>query len=187
MILDLAKRAPERNGRSNCPLSCNSSIRPRVAITCCRTDAPRVDFRRFADRRDLPRSSCGNTWWGTEGRLNVVRTESLYTPSKSIEICIDCGTTLQQPPPIAINNINDLDAATPRNCKRSVKQDKTPGNRRYPPAPDRTQARSQDGGARLLTIQNKNSRKPMLSCARFLWTPICLQGDRDDEDHETRN
>ncbi len=32
------------------------------------------------------------------------------------------GTTLSQPPPIAINNINDLDAATPRNCKRSVKE-----------------------------------------------------------------
>jgi hypothetical protein len=28
------KRAPERNSRSNCPLSCSSSIRPSVAITC---------------------------------------------------------------------------------------------------------------------------------------------------------
>jgi hypothetical protein len=55
---------------------------------------PRVDFRRFADRRDLPRSSCGNTWRGTEGQLNVVRTASLYTPLKSIEICMDRGTTL---------------------------------------------------------------------------------------------
>src|SRR5208282_2525216 len=41
-------------------------------------------------------------------------------PLKSIEICIGRGTTLSQSPPIAINNINDLDAATPRNCKRSA-------------------------------------------------------------------
>jgi hypothetical protein len=35
-----AKRAPERNSRSNCPLSCKSSIRPSVAITCWHTAAP---------------------------------------------------------------------------------------------------------------------------------------------------
>ena len=34
-----AKRAPERKSRSNCPLSCRSSIRPSVAITCWRTAA----------------------------------------------------------------------------------------------------------------------------------------------------
>src|SRR5208283_891671 len=64
-------------------------------------------FDDLRDRRDLPRSSCGNTWRGTEGRLNVVRTASLYTPPRSIEICMCRGTTLSQPPPIAINNIND--------------------------------------------------------------------------------
>ena len=30
----LAKRAPDRNSRSSCPLSCSSSYRPSVAITC---------------------------------------------------------------------------------------------------------------------------------------------------------
>src|SRR5208283_287940 len=50
----------------------------------------------------------------------VVRTPSPCTHTKSTEQCIDRGTTLSQPPPIAINNINDLDAATPRNCRRSV-------------------------------------------------------------------
>src|SRR5262249_24063382 len=33
----LAKRAPDRNSRSSCPLSCSSSYRPSVAITCWRT------------------------------------------------------------------------------------------------------------------------------------------------------
>jgi len=42
----------------------------------------------------------------------VVRTASPCTQLKSIEKCIDRGTTLSQPPPIAINNINDLDSAT---------------------------------------------------------------------------
>jgi hypothetical protein len=32
-----ANRAPERNSRSSCPLACNSSMRPSVAITCWRT------------------------------------------------------------------------------------------------------------------------------------------------------
>src|SRR5208283_1496528 len=53
----------------------------------------------------------------------VVRTPSPCTHTKSTEKCIDRGTTLSQPPPIAINNINDLDAATPRNCRRSVRDE----------------------------------------------------------------
>ena len=36
----LAKRAPERNSRSSCPLACSSSRRPSVAITCWRTWSP---------------------------------------------------------------------------------------------------------------------------------------------------
>ncbi len=50
----------------------------------------------------------------------VVRTASPCTQLQSIEKCIDRGTTLSQPPPIAINNINDLDSATPCNCRSSV-------------------------------------------------------------------
>jgi hypothetical protein len=30
----VAKRAPDRSNRSNCPLSRKSSMRPSVAITC---------------------------------------------------------------------------------------------------------------------------------------------------------
>src|SRR5208282_1809882 len=51
----------------------------------------------------------------------VVRTASPCTQLKSIEKCIDRGTTLSQPPPIAINNINDLDSATPCNCRSSAR------------------------------------------------------------------
>ena len=39
-----AKRAPDRRSRSNWPLSCRSSTRPSVAITCWRTCAPSSAF-----------------------------------------------------------------------------------------------------------------------------------------------
>ena len=65
-----ANRAPERSSRSSCPLACSSSIRPSVAITCWRTEAPRAGSRRSADTRDRRRSSCGNTWRGTGRRLD---------------------------------------------------------------------------------------------------------------------
>jgi hypothetical protein len=39
MMALAANRAPERSSRSSCPLACNSSIRPSVAITCRREGA----------------------------------------------------------------------------------------------------------------------------------------------------
>jgi len=36
----------------------------------------------------------------------------------------------------------------------------------------------------ILAFLNASYRDVGVSCPRFLWTPICLKGDRDDEDHE---
>ncbi len=99
-------------------------------------DPPQGGDNLLAYRRPLTPTfdnlQIGAAWRGLPAEIHggeprddsiVVRTPSPHTQPKSIEKCTARGTTLSQSPPIPINNINDLDAAAPRNCKRSVWQE----------------------------------------------------------------
>src|SRR5208283_5826138 len=113
------KRAPERNSRSNCPLCCNSSIRPSVAITCWRTAAP---SRRLSDDLQIGATARGllAEIHGGEPDADsiVVRTDSAGAPEKSRKICGKRGTTFLCPLPLAHNHINSLPATRMRQLSK---------------------------------------------------------------------